>query len=520
MAPFPGYRDDVNKDMSENVRVVRTSLDPLPYGDYRADALPDKKTKFDFPEGVTRGMMLRDVMIIAWPSLVELILTQLTSMADQVMVGRMVGEAGVMGLSAVGLATQPKFLLMTMIQAMNVGSTALIARFRGQQNREKANQVFRQAILLNLLMSFLFMGLGLVFSKSLIRLMAGQGISDGTFQQAVEYLNINLYGFVPLLMSFTITASLRGIGDSRTPLIYNTIANVVNLILNYLLIYGKLGFPEMGIRGAALATVIGQTVAFCIALTKIFGERNYLRLNFREKFTFDAELMMGVVRIGFPSMIEQLFMRAGMIIYNRTVTDLGDLMYATHMVCMSIQALSFMMSQAFANSTTTLMGQSLGKRRYDMAVLYMKQARLIGGAVSMAVGALVIIFSKQIVGLYNSTPAVIEMGAKILIIIAISLPIQSSQFIISGGLRGAGDTRFAAVVTAITVFGIRSILSILLIRVLHLGLWGAWIALLSDQMIRTGFFIYRYSTGKWAQMALAEAMDAGSEDELISDFES
>ena len=491
-------------------KIVRTTLDRLPYGDFTAENVQARKKETAIPAGVHSRELIRDVAIIAWPSLLELILAQLTSMADQVMVGRIPGEAGVQGLSAVGLAMQPKFLLMIMVMALNVGSTAVIARYRGQQNREKANQVFRQALLMNFVLGIIFLTIGRLSSSWLVSLMAGgrkATIDAATLQQAVNYLNIQLYGFIPLMFTFTITAALRGIGDSRVPLFYNTTANVVNVIFNYIMIYGKFGCPAMGVIGASWATDIGQCTASAIAIYSVWGAKRYVGIDFKEKFRFDGEILRSVVKIGLPAMIEQAFMRVGSIIFTRAVSGLGTVMFATHNICMNIQAMSMMIGQAFAVSSTTLLGQSLGKRRYDMAVIYMRFTRIVGFCVSACVGVLVVVFRSKIVGIYNSTPEVIAAGSAILLLIGCAQPIQAEQFIISGGLRGAGDTRFSAMVTAVTVLLIRSGLATLTIRVFGWGLWGAWIAMLSDQIVRTLLMYYRYSTGKWARMALEHARD-------------
>jgi len=478
------------------VKTIQTSLDSLPLGT-PDDKPAGKINKLPLPKEVSKKDMIRDVLIIAWPSLLELILTQLTSMADQIMVGRLPGEAGIAALSAVGLATQPKFLLMTMVMSLNVGATAVIARYRGQQNREKAQQAFRQTLLLGVLLGVFFMFIGLNFAPQLIRFMSGDGISEQTLQLAIEYLDIQMYGFLPLMMTFTITAALRGIGDSKLPLFYNTVANVVNVVMNYALIYGKLGFPAMGVHGASWATVMGQTAAFLIAAWVVLNEKCYIRLELKKLHIFDKALMGNVINIGFPAMVEQLFMRAGVMIFTRAVAGLGDTMYATHQICMSIQSFSFMMGQAFASSATTLMGQSLGKYRYDMAANYMKQTRKLGFFVSILLGILIVIFSESIIAIYNENPEVIEAGSGILVVIALSQPIQSAQFIVSGGLRGAGDTKFSAMVIMVTTLGVRSILAVLLVTVMNWGLWGAWIALMADQCLRSGLMIWRYNSCKW-----------------------
>ena len=498
------------EEKKKKTKIVRTTLDRLPYGDYTAENVTARKNETAIPEGVHRSELIRDVAIIAWPSLVELILAQLTSMADQVMVGRIPGEAGVQGLSAVGLAMQPKFMLMIMVMALNVGSTAVIARYRGQQNRPKANQVFRQALLMNFVLGIIFLTIGRMSSAWLVGLMAGgkkATIDAATLQQAVNYLNIQLYGFIPLMFTFTITAALRGIGDSRVPLFYNTTANVVNVIFNYIMIYGKFGCPAMGVEGASWATDIGQCTASAIAIFSVWGAKRYVGIDLKTKFTFDGEILRNVVKIGFPAMVEQAFMRVGSIIFTRAVSGLGTVMFATHNICMNIQAMSMMIGQAFAVSSTTLLGQSLGKRRYDMAVVYMRFTRIVGFCVSACVGIMVVIFRSRIVGIYNSTPEVIAAGSGILLLIGCAQPVQAEQFIISGGLRGAGDTRFSAMVTAVTVLLIRSGLATLTIRVLGWGLWGAWIAMLCDQIVRTLLMYYRYNTGKWARMALEHARE-------------
>ena len=485
--------------MARETKTIQTALDALPAGTPDESTIRSRVKLPPLPEGVTRRMLARDVVVISLPSLVELVLTQLTSIADQIMVGQLPGEAGVAGLAAVGLAVQPKFLLMTAIMALNVGTTALVARFRGQQKRDKANQAFRMGLMLSFLISFLFMGAGLLTSGAMVRFMAGDGaMTAPTMALGKRYLDIQLYGFLPLCLTFTITAALRGIGESRLPLFYNTVANVVNIFLNWVMIYGRLGCPALGVEGAAWATVIGQLVAFAIALVIALDRRRYIHFDLRRGgLRMERGLLENLLTVGVPSMVEQLLLRIGIILYSRSVAGLGDTDFATHQVCMSIQALSFLMGQAFANASTTLMGQSIGKGRYDMAALYVRQSRTLGILASLVLGGLLVGFNRDIIATYNGTPAVVDTGAQILILLAASQPFQADQFIASGALRGAGDTRFTAAAIAVTVLGVRNLLGLLAIHVLGWGLWGAWIALIADQCSRTVLVALRYAGGKW-----------------------
>ena len=208
-----------------------------------------------------------------------------------------------------------------------------------------------------------------------------------------------------------------------------------------------------------------------------------------------------MVNIGFPAMVEQLLMRVGMIVFAKTVASLGTAAYATHQVCMNIQALSFMIGQAFAVSATTLMGQSLGKRREDMAQAYCSRTRTIGLGCAVILGVIFLFFGEFIVSLYNSDAEIIRMGGKIMMFVALLQPLQTSQFIIAGALRGAGDTRATAIITFITVLLIRPISAIILVHT-GLGLYGAWIALALDQLVRSVLVLIRYQSGHWKLIKL------------------
>ena len=486
--------------MKTNTR-LETTLDRLPYGD--AALLDDLKVNNKLPKGVKSKELYQDIIRIAWPSFIELLLTQLASMVDMMMVGSMGGKAhpeiGAKALSADGLTTQPKFLLMAAFVAMNTGVTALVARYKGQNNKEQANLIVRQGLGLTFFLTAILSILGTVFARPMVIFMGST--EEIVTDWATQYLQIQMIGFLTMALTTTITAALRAVGDSKTCMIYNLIANVVNVVFNWLLIYGNMGFPELGVSGASLATVLGQFVAFIIALSVLIRGNGFLKLEFKLGFRPNKAVLGNISNIGLPAMVEQLLMRAGMIIFAKTVASLGTTPYATHLVCMNIQALSFMTGQAFAVSATTLMGQSLGKRRTDVAQAYCSRTRTVGFAFSILLALVFSLFGGTIVGFYNSDPEIIRVGGQIMFFVAFLQPFQSSQFIIAGGLRGAGDTKTTAIITMITVLLIRPIVAITLIH-LNFGLYGAWIALACDQLVRSGLVLARYKSGKWKMIKL------------------
>lgn len=487
--------------MNKSSQSLQTTLDRLPLGDVTTNE--DLKVSNKLPEGVRSKELYKDIIHIAWPSFIELLLTQLASMVDMMMVGGIGGEAnpqlGLDALTAVGLTTQPKFLLMTAFVAMNTGVTALIARYKGQGDKEKVNLVLRQGIMITFLSTLLLSVLGVIFSRPMVVFMGGK--EEAIINQATVYLQIQLAGFATVALTSTITAALRAVGDSRTCMVYNLIANVVNVIFNWLLIGGNLGFPELGVAGASIATVIGQLVAFVIALCVILHGNSFLKLEPKKGFKPNKSTLSNITAIGLPAAAEQLLMRAGMVIFAKTVASLSTTSFATHQVCMNIQALSFMTGQAFAVSATSLVGQSLGRKRSDMAQAYCSKTRNIGFGVAVLLGLTFAFFGGDIVSLYNKDAAVIEMGGRIMLFVAFLQPFQTSQFIIAGGLRGAGDTKSTAKITTVTVLIVRPVVALVLVNA-GLDLYGAWIALACDQLLRTALVFLRYKSGKWKLIKL------------------
>jgi putative MATE family efflux protein len=359
--------------------------------------------------------------------------------------------------------------------------------------------VLRQALLLTFIFGIVGSVGGYIFAEDLIRFMGAPdaaSLAGGTV-----YLRWQCIGLLSVALTSTATATLRGVGNSRTSMVYNIVANVVNVIFNYLLIYGNFGFPRWEVMGASVATVIGQVVALVLAMAALLGNRNYIRLRFTDSFRPDRETISSIARIGLPALAEQAIMRVGMITYTKIVTSLGTMLYATHMACMNIQAMSFMKGQALAVSATALTGQSLGKRRPDMAEFYTRRTRRIGLAVSVILALIFVFFGRQIMALYvgkdPESLQIIEMGSLILRMVAVMLPFQSSQFILAGALRGAGDTRSIAAITFITVLLIRPGIAGVTVTVLNWSLWGAWIALILDQLFRSLLVLIRYNSGKW-----------------------
>ncbi|MDR0937514.1 MAG: MATE family efflux transporter [Oscillospiraceae bacterium] len=492
---------------------LQTTLDVLPFGteeEMRQNLKMSRRERKVLPLNVTRKGLYSDVIRIAGPALAEMLLSSLVRMVDQMMVGTI----GLDAIAAVGLVLQPSFLMMSVIMALNTGTTAIIARARGAGESDKADGILRQSLVLCGLISLVVMVLGTVFARAMVTFMAAGEISQSIIDQGVIYLQIQTVSFIIPSLSMTITAALRGTGNSKPAMIYNIAANLINIVFNYLLINGIWIFPKWGVAGASVATVIGQAAGLIMAFNYISKGKYFLRLRINAKniFVFEKSVISGICNVGIPAMVEQLVMRVGVVIFTRTIAGLGDVSYATFNITLSIQSLSLMNGQAFGTSATSLVGQSIGKRRLDMADQYSAACRRVAQLISVFLAALFAIFATQWLSLFLAKPLtpeaaaanaeVLKIGVTLMYMVAIIQPIQCSQFVVGGVLRGAGDTRITALIILFTTVGLRTTFAWLMVNVLGWGLIGAWGAMIIDQTIRTLLFFARYNQGKWKTIRL------------------
>lgn len=456
-----------------------------------------EKTKKNYDIELENPQDQRSLILkLTWPALGENILSTLVSLADTAMVATL----GTYAISAVGLVTQPRFIVFSSFMALGVGTTALVARAKGENNPESANKVLRQSMLLALIIVIAVSVLMYIFADPLIRLLASDSISEEAIQAALDYLKIQIYGFPILGLTYIMNGALRGVGNTKAAFYTNTVSNVVNVILNYLLIGGNFGFPALGVAGASLATVIGQTVAFAMALYWLFEGKQYIRLRVRDSYVPDFPMIGRIARIGVPALLEQAVMRIGMMLFTTIATSLGDKPYAAHVVAMNIQTLSFAVGNSFGVAVTTLTGQSLGRKRTDLARTYMSKTLQLCHFCSLLVSLALFFGGSLMAKLFSADPEIIDMAAMALRIIAVFNIVSNARFVYNAALRGAGDAMFTAWTTMIGILITRPLVAYLLVYQFHLGLAGVWIALISDAVVCFALAIVRWKNGKWAQV--------------------
>lgn len=444
------------------------------------------------PDGYSKKTIYRTLARLIVPAGLEYLLLQFVNVFDQIQVG----VIGTYAINGVGMVNQIKMIFMTSFAAISVGITALSARAKGQGAGERVRETLRHGLFLTVTVSAAVSVFALLFSERLLRLVGAP--DERSFAQGLIYFRICIISFVPSAITTAVTAVLRGLGDAKTPLYYNAAANGVNVFLNWVLINGKLGFPPLGIAGAAIATVIGLMVSFALSCRVFLTGRYGLKLPLRKMFRRPQKgYVSDILRIGLPSMAEQLIMRIGLAMFTRIVSSLNPDVYATHTICVNIQQLTFVNGMAFSVAATTVSGQSLGAKRKDLAAAYSAYCARLCCVFSLLLTVVYAFFGRNLIWLYNKDLAVISAGVVPLRLMAAMQPLSALQYVLSGTIRGAGDTKYVAAATIITTFMVRPLVAYCLVMRFNIGLNGAWIAMVTDQSICSLLIWSRYRTGKW-----------------------
>lgn len=457
----------------------------------REDRIVLKKILASNQDPIEKKQIRKEILHIAGPALAELVMSTLFGMINMIMVGQISPAA----IAAVGLTNQPFMLLIAIFAAVNTGTTTLVAWNIGAKNVENARSVTRQVIIVNLILGTLMSVLGIFSARAIVTFM---GAEPDILELSTLYFQIIAAGLVFQAVTMGITAALRGAGETTLPMLYNIASNLINVMGNFLLIYGYLGFPKLGVTGSAISTSFSKLLACLAGLYVLYlSRRSCLNLKVKERFRFDLSCIKKVFEIGFPAALEQFVLQGGLILFARIVSSLGTEGFAAHQIGINISGLSFAPSMAFGVAATALVGQSLGANNAEKASRYISSIQRMAVSTACCIALIFILFSYPIARLYTNDAGVASMAGMVLKILALAQPGQSTQLSVAGALRGAGDTLYPLYASVFGIWIFRVAVAFIFVSVFHWGLAGAWVALVLDQYTRSAIVFLRFRSGKW-----------------------
>lgn len=439
---------------------------------------------------ITEGSTLKNILYLALPMMVGTFLQDLFNIVDMIFIGRL-GPAAISGIAIGGVL---QGLLFTVASGVSIGAVAVISRAYGGRRYEDAERASIQTVFIGFTLWFLALLFSKFFLTDAVSFLARETAGTG---YALEYTKIIFNWSFVIFLSFGLNFSLRGAGDTLTPVIIMGIASLVNIILDPIFIYGLFGFPRMEVAGSALATVIARGIGVTLLLWRLFSGK--LRLHFRqEDFRFDPKMTYRILKLGFFSMIQNLSRNISGIILMRLASNFGTIVIAAYGIVLRVILIAMMPGFGFGTAASTTVGQNLGAGKPKRSIASAWLAVLLYEAVT-AIFMLAFIFAgKGVLTIFTNSPEVIQAGKRFLTIIGLQLPFMALAMTLSRALNGAGDTKNPMIATIVCTIGIRIALATYLSgQIGELGLiWGIAISQVVEALVITFVFL----RGHWQRI--------------------
>lgn len=385
----------------------------------------------------------RRILAVALPMMIQNGITNFVQMLDNVMVG----QVGTIPMSGVAIVNQLMFVFNLCIFGAASGAGIFTAQFVGREDHEGIRHTFRFKILVGMLLSALGAGIFLTFGRGLIGLyLTGEGTpadAAATMDYALRYLRVMLLGLVPFALSNAYCGTLREIGETKVPMVAGIIAVFVNLIGNYILIFGHFGAPALGVVGAAVATVISRYVELAIVAvwTHTHGKIHPFITGALRSFHIPRKLTGDIIRKGMPLLINEFLWSTGMAFLSQCYSTRGLDVVAAFNIATTISQLSNVVFLSLGNAVGILMGQMLGAG-VDRETVLRDNKRMIRLCVTVCfvVGAVTMALSGVFANLYNTTDAVRSIAVGLICLTAVMMPVNSYNNAMYFTLRSGGQT--------------------------------------------------------------------------------
>ncbi|EKQ57133.1 MULTISPECIES: MATE family efflux transporter [unclassified Clostridium] len=443
----------------------------------------------------------KDVLKLAIPIMVEQTFVMLLGTCNTMMAGH-IGEEAV---SAIGMVDSINNMFISFFAALSVGATVVVAQQIGQNKIKKVNETVKQAIVSGIIVSSIITLLLWIFRIPLINVLYGSA-EELVKVNAKLYLEFTLITYPFIAIEQIANGILRGCGDTRTPMKITICMNVINIVLGYILIFGIdiVNLPSFGMEGAAVAIAIARLIGTLMIMIVLFRGSKVIKINKILPFKFDVQVQKNIFNIGIPAGMEQVIFNAGKLIVQMFIVTMGTASIAANAISTSIAIMVNVPGNALCLAATTLVGQYVGRNDIKGAKNTLIYLTKFGTFCLVSLGLIFIPIAGWLASLYTSDPEVISISSALIRSNSVALLAWGLSFILSSGLKGAGDTRFTMLTAFIGMWIFRIFTGYVIGIVLQLGVLGIWIAMYIDWIVRGIMYCVRLRGNKWLKYRLMD----------------
>lgn len=441
----------------------------------------------------TDKTFFKTMLSIALPITLQNFISSSLNMVDTVMVG----ELGEIQIAAVGLANQLFFLFSLILFGINSGTSIFISQFWGKRDIPNIRRVVGIALLSGALISLVFMLVALIAPETVLQAFTEDRnvIAYGT-----GYLRIVSMSYIITAISFTYNFACRSIGHAKLPMAVSAISLGTNTLLNYLLIFGKLGFPHMGVEGAALATLIARIVEVVLLIGVIYHKKYALASRFDEMFKLSRDFVLKFFKTTTPVILNEGFWSLGMTMYSAAYARIDTGAVAAVQIANTVQNLFMVVFFGMGNACAVMIGNKIGANKNETAIEYAKKFSLLGPSLGVFMGLLLILSSRLILKFFNVSSSVENDAVKILFVIALVMAVKVFNILLVVGiLRSGGDTRYSMFLEIGSVWLIGVPLAFLGALYFKLPIYMVVSLVSLEEVVKAAVGIPRFISKKWVR---------------------
>lgn len=432
----------------------------------------------------------QQVFALALPVVLSSLLQRSVGIVDIFLVGGL----GASSIAAVGIAQIMVFVVMSVSWGINVGVTVQVAQLWGAERKGDAAKAAYQAILLAVCAAAFITVLGLSFGDRIALLLGANAEVHGIL---LDYTKV-IFSFIIFTISINVlTGIMHGTADTKTPLYAIMIVNVLHVVVAYPLIYGLYGFPKLGVKGAAIAIAISESMGAIFLLIRSLHKRYIIPSR-----DLDFKYTAMTFKIGYPIFIDRLLQNAGSLMFAKVILLYGTAVYAAHQVGLAIEAFSFMPGYGIAVAAATMVGQNLGAGKPDHARISAYEANRLAVMLMAAMGLVFFFFPYGLLRAFTNDPEVINYGILYMKIVAFAQVPLAITMVVAGSLRGAGDTGFIMFATIAGMWFVRLPIAAFLAVVVKTEIRLVWSVMIADWIVRMSLLLWRYRKESWGRLEI------------------
>jgi MATE family, multidrug efflux pump len=407
----------------------------------------------------------------------------------------MIGQLGEVPVAAVGLANQIFFLLNLLLFGITSGSAIFTAQLWGKRDIPNIRKVLGLALTLGLTGGTVFLIIAEFFPAAALSIYSKD---PAVIALGSDYLRIFGLSFIMFAITYCYSAVLRSTGDVRTPLVVSIATLSFNTLFSYVLIFGKLGFPILGVHGAAIAAFSARVLECIGLLWLVYRRDSPAAAKLRELFSFDLVFVGKVLKPVLPVVANEMLWSLGITAYNVVYARIGTESIAAMNIVASIEQLAFVLFQGIGNACAIMVGNRIGAGDEDEAFRYAARSEALGIAGGLVVGMMILASADPILSLYNVSPTVVDYAHRVLIIIGLLLWLRVSNMILFIGiLRSGGDTRFAFILDGVIIWVVGVPLAFAGAFLFHLPVYWVYLLVMSEEITKWLLGISRFFSRKW-----------------------